>query len=371
MTPGERKIEEQEEARQEAMRNSPWKIIEMPNVRLGDTKNLPWGEGMKLSMDSIEKKMNKKRVIIAMLPSKEATNVGICIKQMSDRKIGDLEFFNSPMFMSLEYWQPQHLYILTDEQIQENDWCWCNFKTGSEIRQNIHGAIGSTIGSSLYLKKFAKKIIATTNRSLRTVIQERVIECNLPNLTKDSVELCCKVNRMQELFVEYVDNGEEDWMGDNENGEPFWNSKWELKVSHDSNTIDIIKGDTVGMSFADVQKIGMRTREKNEKIKQQSVWQQSNVGTNVHVLFDIQNEQDYQRLVMGTFSSEPNNAFIALFEYEKNCILKYDRPGKSSIPPKKGETMSDFAAKYATTIAEMKNHYLAVERELKRLGYEQ
>ena len=39
-----------------------------------------------------------------------------------------------------------------------------------------------------------------------------------------------KGNIITNILVEVVDNGEEDWIGDDYNGEPFWNEKWELKL---------------------------------------------------------------------------------------------------------------------------------------------
>jgi len=42
-------------------------------------------------------------------------------------------------------------------------------------------------------------------------------------------------------LVEYVDNGEEDWIGDDYTGEPFWNEKIELKINSKDNTITIKK----------------------------------------------------------------------------------------------------------------------------------
>lgn len=60
-------------------------------------------------------------------------------------------------------------------------------------------------------------------------------------------------------------------------------------------------------------------------------------------------------------------AFNARLAYEKNCIAKYDYPDfmhLPSRPPKKGETMRDFAMKYNTTIEEMKDCELQVDRAL-------
>lgn len=60
-------------------------------------------------------------------------------------------------------------------------------------------------------------------------------------------------------------------------------------------------------------------------------------------------------------SKEIENSFNALLAYEKNCILKYDRPNKPSICPKRGERMQDFALKFNTSIELMKKQRNMVE----------
>lgn len=60
-------------------------------------------------------------------------------------------------------------------------------------------------------------------------------------------------------------------------------------------------------------------------------------------------------------------AFKARLAYEKNCIAKYDYPDwmhKPSKPPIKGERMEDFACRFGTTIQEMKDVEMQVERAL-------
>jgi hypothetical protein len=60
-------------------------------------------------------------------------------------------------------------------------------------------------------------------------------------------------------------------------------------------------------------------------------------------------------------------AFNARLAYEKNCIAKYDYPDwmrEPSKPPIKGERMEDFACKFGTTIQEMKDCEIQVERAL-------
>lgn len=58
-------------------------------------------------------------------------------------------------------------------------------------------------------------------------------------------------------------------------------------------------------------------------------------------------------------------AFNARLAYEKNCIAKYDYPdNRPSKPPIKGERMEDFACRFGTTIQEMKDVEMQVERAL-------
>lgn len=53
-------------------------------------------------------------------------------------------------------------------------------------------------------------------------------------------------------------------------------------------------------------------------------------------------------------------SYHALLKYELKCHLRE----KSSLSPKKGETMKDYADRYGTTVKEMKKHERSVEKEL-------
>ena len=57
-------------------------------------------------------------------------------------------------------------------------------------------------------------------------------------------------------------------------------------------------------------------------------------------------------------------AFAARLAYERRCAWKYDRTNRSSLPVKKGDRMEDFAVKYGTTVKEMKDCEMAVERAM-------
>lgn len=58
-------------------------------------------------------------------------------------------------YLSLAF-KPQHLYIVSDEEIKEGDWCLID---GKHLHKNVEN-------DALYLKEHCKKIIATTDESL-------------------------------------------------------------------------------------------------------------------------------------------------------------------------------------------------------------
>jgi len=151
-----------------------------------------------------------KKCKVIILPSNERSKAGdLYIK---DNILSNIELGISNVVL-------QHLYILSDEEIKENDWCICNFKTGIEIRQNIHGRIGSTIGGAKYLYEKCSKIIATTNKLLK-------IECSCCRFKNNNSSVICdctcnyipkpsqsfidkyireynKGNKIEEILIEY------------------------------------------------------------------------------------------------------------------------------------------------------------------------
>ena len=166
-------------------------------------------------------------------------------------KIGDICMFpygfNIAAITDIGY-PTQHLYILSDEEIKEEDW----FIRNKEIHQcyiSNSAEVGfKTNKNSVYCgidtfwnKIYCKKIIATTNSELTKQVWSSdgktiMAESNLPRPSEDFIKSYCE-KPIDKILVEYIDNGSEEWMGDDENGEPFWNERWELKVNPD-NTIN-------------------------------------------------------------------------------------------------------------------------------------
>lgn len=137
-----------------------------------------------------------------------------------------------------------HLYITSDEEIKEGDWCVCNFQPGIEIRKNIHGVIGSTIGGKEYLKNNCKKIIATTDTSLgqhQGTLEYSLGFNTLPQPSKQFIQKYIeeynKGSKIEEVLVEY----DEFYTGeDNEEEEPIF--EYKLKTdSHNTITIKPVK----------------------------------------------------------------------------------------------------------------------------------
>ena len=130
-----------------------------------------------------------------MLPTEKISNIGICIKPMSDVEVGDIKYFVSNMLMSLGYWQPQHLYITSEDEIKEGEY-------GYDPIINKVFKIKSLIG----LPNKVYKIIATTDKSLKYT-NHRISPvpnfCNLPQPSKGFIEKYCKVGGIDEVMVEY------------------------------------------------------------------------------------------------------------------------------------------------------------------------
>jgi hypothetical protein len=128
----------------------------------------------------------------------------------------------------------QHLYILSDEEIKEGDLKFDTFH--KEICE---------VKSLNSVSKYDKKIISTTDKSLsiesKLPLSEGRTFIKLPQIPQSFIEYFVeqynKGNVIGKVLVEYIDNGEEDWIGDDYHGEPFWNEKIELKINPD-NTIN-------------------------------------------------------------------------------------------------------------------------------------
>ena len=104
-----------------------------------------------------------KKCKVVMLPTNQkATNgcLGIVKKSLSDRKIGDLDFFNSEWFFCKEHYIPVHIYILSNNKIKEEKLRWI-----VDNRKGMNGFIHQV--SAILNSKVCPEIIATTDLNLQ------------------------------------------------------------------------------------------------------------------------------------------------------------------------------------------------------------
>jgi hypothetical protein len=175
----------------------------------------------------------KKQADVVMLPTEKA-EIGTlmkCTKEMlnnKDYKIGDLAINKNWKVSETngnEYWQPQHLYFLSNDEIKEGDWC---FDILNNITYQYKG--GNNIKWNKGLLEQLKKIIATTDESL-----------GLPRPSNEFLKKFCELGGVDKVLVEYEKESYTDRFTTTENGignPETWGNRYNLKVAPD-NTITI------------------------------------------------------------------------------------------------------------------------------------
>lgn len=102
-------------------------------------------------------------------------------------------------------WNPQHLYIISDDEIKENDWCT---NTGGEIKDSFPFKVTKEVMNN----KFIKKIIATTDKSItipgyNSFDEDDIVNCYLPQPSQQFIEKYIeeynKGNVIIDVLVEY------------------------------------------------------------------------------------------------------------------------------------------------------------------------
>lgn len=173
----------------------------------------------------------KKKCKVIMLPTDGKANI-------QKNELNEIFNLTYPQHSNQGYIS-QHLYITSNDEIKENDWFY-------SIKYN---RIEKFSGHESLNEREAYKIIATTDKLSPEPYQGHFegIDCTnyLPQPSQQFIQKYIeeynKGNIITDIMVEYVDNGEEGWSGSNEDGEPVWNEKFELKVNPKDNTITITK----------------------------------------------------------------------------------------------------------------------------------
>lgn len=172
--------------------------------------------------------MKYEKCKVVMLPTEKAT-IGTIMKYIQIAPFHDSEIDghlgtlvqnkNRNVTKSNNYWQAQHLYILSDEEIKEKFEGYCIDDEGF-IRNGM---------SDLHTLSLSKKIIASTDQSL-----------GLPRPSDSFIKKYCELGGIDEVLVEYEDKGK--WghkqYEDGTIDANVYYSDYKLKVTPD-NTIKI------------------------------------------------------------------------------------------------------------------------------------
>lgn len=155
----------------------------------------------------------RKKCKVVMLPTKDKSQVCLNTYINNTHNCSNLLFNLVPTFnyedaksMGFEY---QHLYITSDDEIKEGDWCWDEIN--DKIFQFIHFNSGVLHSNSHSQHEGqCQKIIATTDKSLKAnKIKDLFTQegenkfYNLPQLPKAFIKDYCKVSGIDEVIVEY------------------------------------------------------------------------------------------------------------------------------------------------------------------------
>ena len=123
-----------------------------------------------------------------MLPTEDKTNIAIM------RSGNRLVFIKEPLDLNNGF---QHIYITSDEEIKEGDWCYDPIIKKTFLLQSIIG-----IPNKVF------KIIATSDRSLKIKIplENRTglhVTKKLPNVSQDFIKAFVESNGKEDWEVEY------------------------------------------------------------------------------------------------------------------------------------------------------------------------
>ena len=156
---------------------------------------------------------------VVMLPSNEKANINkkdiVLYKELSilhdddiDKPVGSL-LISKRTVPNSKNWEKQNLYITSNEQIRDGDWFYAD---------NIHGKIEKAeydnhgILINGFIAKACKKVIATTDSSLKTKVQhdsDGFLNIPLPQPSQSFIQKYVdeynKGNIITDVLVEYDD----------------------------------------------------------------------------------------------------------------------------------------------------------------------
>lgn len=141
-----------------------------------------------------------KRVKVIMLPTKYS-NLGNIVMRIpyydGENFKPKLEINKSPTntFSGLKIYQPQHLYIVSDDEIKEGDYVYDSYK--NSVYQATKVVIHNM--KSLDYEQYLKKIIATTDSSLEVLNYH-------PEITLDTYKRTLLPQPSQQFIEKYIES---------------------------------------------------------------------------------------------------------------------------------------------------------------------
>lgn len=172
-------------------------------------------------------KYMKKTVNVVMLPTEKASKIGLNKDKLyfTDRAV---------------QYESQHLYIISDEEIKEGDYvyveslgiikCSESLLRNKDIKNDKKGKVIATTDTSLeYLKEYP-----CGGWDGGQLVPNVPLPHKLPLIPESFINLFIERynegNIIDKVEVELIDNGHEEWYGDDYNGEPIWNEKIEVTI---------------------------------------------------------------------------------------------------------------------------------------------
>ena len=183
-----------------------------------------------------------KKAKAVMLPTNQKANGMICKDITGQDKIIAIK---TKYLMEHEDYVGHHLYIISDDEIKEGDWC---INTGGNIKDSFPFRATKEVMNN----KFIKKIIATTDTSLNIhqketfYLPERVFYLPYPSqeFIEKYIEEYNKGREIKEVLVEYEDiiyNPEKDreYQSNDRINIEDCDKQTRLKINPKDNTITI------------------------------------------------------------------------------------------------------------------------------------
>lgn len=155
--------------------------------------------------------MVTKKAKVIMLPTEDKNPVTVPFSLFKGEFYKHLAGGEFRRMLTSESFIPQHLYITTDDEIKEDDWCIHTSHNKSTVIHVKHiedkgKHIMTECGQNCW-GDYCKKIIATTDKSL-TYWSDKEIDgfsgdIPLPQPSKAFIEKYCKVGGIDEVLIEY------------------------------------------------------------------------------------------------------------------------------------------------------------------------